>query len=65
MTKTGKTTARKKTTPKCPFCDIEIVEMNLPLCQACQVTISYCSDCGEPLPKNKKTCPSCGAKVKE
>jgi hypothetical protein len=65
MAKTAKnTTAQKKTAPHCPFCDIELVEMNLPVCQACHVTILYCADCGKPLPRSKKTCPSCGAKVK-
>ena len=59
-----KTTVQNKATPHCPYCDVELMAMNLPVCQACLVTIRYCTDCGKPLPKNKKTCPSCGAKVK-
>jgi predicted amidophosphoribosyltransferase len=58
-----KNTTQKKATPHCPYCDVELVAMNLPFCQACHVTILYCADCGKPLPKNQKTCPSCGAKV--
>lgn len=61
---TKKTTLQKNTTRHCPYCDVELTAMNLPFCQACQVTILYCADCGEPLPKNTKTCPSCGTKVK-
>jgi hypothetical protein len=65
MAKTDKnSTAQKKATPHCPFCDEELAAMNLPVCQACHVTLLYCVDCGKPLPKNKKTCPSCGTKVK-
>ena len=57
------TKLEKKEKCKCPFCDAEIMEMNLPFCQVCHVTILYCSDCEKPLPKNSKICPSCGAKV--
>jgi predicted amidophosphoribosyltransferase len=59
-----KNTALKKATPHCPYCDVELVAMNLPFCQACQITIIYCPHCGKPLPKNNKICPSCGTKVK-
>lgn len=62
---TKKTTAQGKTAQHCPYCDVELVAMKLPVCQACQVSIVYCADCGKPLPKNRKTCPSCGAKVKK
>jgi hypothetical protein len=65
MAKTAKSAAPKKTTQHCPFCDVELVAMNLPVCQACEVTILYCADCGKPLPKNKKTCPTCGGKAKK
>jgi hypothetical protein len=64
MTKTVKQTPNK-TTPHCPFCDTELMAANLPVCQACHVTIIYCSECNKPLPKNSKTCPSCGARVKK
>jgi len=59
-----KSTTQKKATPHCPYCDVELMAMKLPVCQACQVTILYCAECGKPLPTNKKTCPSCGTKVK-
>ena len=48
----------------CPYCDIELVESNLPLCQVCGVNIFYCPDCRQPLPRANKVCPHCGAKIK-
>jgi predicted amidophosphoribosyltransferase len=47
----------------CPFCDEEIKQLNLPWCQACGVTIAYCSKCGQPLGKDKSVCPHCGEKL--
>jgi predicted amidophosphoribosyltransferase len=61
MAKTAKQTT-KKAVPHCPFCDTEIYELNLPVCEACHVAIIYCEDCGKPIPKNSKTCPTCGPK---
>jgi len=58
MAKTAKPTT-KKTVPHCPFCDAEIYELNLPVCQACHVAIIYCEDCGKPIPKTSKACPTC------
>ncbi|MDP2919643.1 MAG: hypothetical protein Q8O43_05455 [Dehalococcoidia bacterium] len=55
---------QKKGVPHCPFCDVEIYEMNLPVCQSCHVNIIYCEQCGQPVPKGKKTCPTCGPKAK-
>jgi len=55
----------KKNNRHCPFCDVEIYELHLPICNACHATIAYCPECNEPLPKNQKTCPKCGAKVKK
>ena len=55
-----KSSVQKKTSPHCPYCDVEIMAMNQPICQACQVTITYCPHCGHPLPKGEKTCSSCG-----
>ena len=60
----AKRTVPKKAVQHCPFCDAELIAANLPVCQACQVTILYCPECQKPLPKGKKTCPSCGATVK-
>lgn len=64
MAKTTKQTT-KKAVPHCPFCDVEIMELNLPICQACHAVIAYCAECKQPLPKNARTCPGCGAKVKK
>jgi len=48
----------------CPYCDAEIVEANLPLCQVCGVSIFYCPKCREPLPRENRVCPHCGAKIR-
>ncbi len=65
MVKTVKRSTPEKATPHCPFCDAEIMAMNLPVCQACHIAIIYCLECKKPLPKNVKTCPKCGTKVKK
>ena len=49
---------------KCPYCDEEILESLLPFCQACKVTVIYCSSCNKPLPLGEKVCPDCGTEVK-
>jgi len=56
--------AERKIAPHCPYCDAEIFELNLPFCQACHVTIVRCTECLTVIPKNRKTCPSCGKPVK-
>ncbi|MBI4294819.1 MAG: hypothetical protein HY669_01475 [Chloroflexi bacterium] len=48
----------------CPFCDVEIVEMNLPQCQGCGVTLHYCAKCRIPLGPDVEICPECGGKIK-
>jgi len=48
----------------CPYCDKEIAELQYPYCQACEVEIFYCPECRKPLPRDKKTCPGCGAEIK-
>jgi len=48
----------------CPYCDEEISEVSFPYCQACKVSIFYCPKCRKPLPRDKKTCPHCGAEIK-
>ncbi len=49
----------------CPYCDEEIVAVDSPYCQACQITIFYCPECQEPLPRENKVCPHCGAKLRD
>ena len=60
--------AKQKTSQKkrkfCPYCDEEILKASFPYCQACGITIFYCPRCRKPLPRNKKVCPHCGAKIK-
>ncbi len=48
----------------CPYCDTGIMESNFPYCQACRVTIFYCPKCREPLSRDNKVCPHCGAEIK-
>ncbi len=48
----------------CPYCDTEIMEANFPYCQACRVTIFYCPKCREPVPRDNRVCPHCGAEIK-
>jgi predicted amidophosphoribosyltransferase len=48
----------------CPYCDDEIAEASWPYCDACDVTVFYCPDCRKPVPRDKKSCPHCGAEIK-
>ncbi len=48
----------------CPFCDAAIAEAAFPYCEACAVQVFTCPQCRKPVPRDKKTCPSCGAKIK-
>ena len=48
----------------CPYCDDEIAEAAFPYCQVCQITLFYCPECREPLPREDKLCPHCGAEIK-
>jgi endogenous inhibitor of DNA gyrase (YacG/DUF329 family) len=54
---------KKKHMP-CPYCDQEIVEADLPYCQACRVAIFYCPKCRKPVPRENRMCPHCGAEIK-
>ncbi|MFC2006076.1 zinc ribbon domain-containing protein [Chloroflexota bacterium] len=46
----------------CPYCDEEIMTADFPFCQACRITVFYCPECQQSLPRDSKVCPSCGAK---
>jgi predicted amidophosphoribosyltransferase len=48
----------------CPYCDKEILEADVPFCQACGITVFYCPQCRKPLKRDNKVCPNCGAKIK-
>jgi len=48
----------------CPYCDGEIMGADFPYCRACEVTVFYCPQCREPLARDKRVCPSCGAEIK-
>jgi len=48
----------------CPYCDAEITEANLSLCQVCGVSIFYCPNCRKPLRRDNRVCPHCGAEIR-
>ncbi|MBI3931157.1 MAG: Fe-S cluster assembly scaffold protein NifU [Chloroflexi bacterium] len=48
----------------CPYCDEELVNEELPYCQACRATLKFCSECGQPVSPDTKICPHCGAEIK-
>ena len=48
----------------CPYCDEELMMADLPYCKACGVSIFYCPECRKPLPRDKKSCPHCGAEIR-
>jgi RNA polymerase subunit RPABC4/transcription elongation factor Spt4 len=48
----------------CPYCEDEIMSAELPFCQSCNVTMFYCPQCRKPVPRDKKTCPHCGAEIR-
>jgi predicted RNA-binding Zn-ribbon protein involved in translation (DUF1610 family) len=57
----------KKTAKKalhCPYCDEEIMKAEFPYCQGCGVTIFYCPKCRQPVARDKKICPHCGAEIR-
>ncbi len=47
---------------KCPFCDAEIETKEMTFCEHCKVDIkvSYCKECGKPIPPEATVCPECG-----
>jgi predicted amidophosphoribosyltransferase len=55
----------KKEPIYCPYCDVEITEANLPLCQVCGVRIFYCPRCRKPLARDNRVCPHCGADIRK
>jgi len=49
----------------CPYCDMEMISVDLPYCQACGITTLSCPKCSESVPRNSKVCPQCGADIQE
>ena len=47
----------------CPYCDEEIVMMDLPYCKPCQVPLRYCVKCEIPVAREARVCPQCGAEI--
>ena len=56
--------AKGKEPHACPFCDEEMVAADLPYCQVCGVRVFLCPQCKKPVTRDKETCPSCGARIK-
>jgi len=54
----------KEKRPFCPYCDEEIIQADFSYCRACQITIFHCPKCREPLPRDNRICPHCGAEIK-
>ena len=44
----------------CPFCD-GVIDVRAPWCATCEVKVSFCEACQEPLPVAATECPKCGA----
>jgi hypothetical protein len=55
--------AEDEATCVCPFCD-SVLEMPAPWCQVCEVEITYCGSCEQPLPQDATVCPNCGAECR-
>ena len=48
----------------CPYCDGPVGDKLLPYCGACGIEFFYCPQCQEPVSRENKTCPKCGAEIK-
>ena len=49
---------------QCPYCEAELGEAQLPYCQACKASLTFCPECGKPVASDAKTCLNCGTKIK-
>jgi predicted amidophosphoribosyltransferase len=49
----------------CPYCDEEIAEAAFPYCEACGLKVLRCPKCGMSVPRDKETCPNCGADIRK
>jgi predicted amidophosphoribosyltransferase len=48
----------------CPYCDEEVMKVDLPYCQVCGVTVFYCPQCRKTVPRDNRLCPHCGAEIR-
>jgi predicted amidophosphoribosyltransferase len=48
----------------CPYCDKDISELQYPYCDVCKIEVFYCPECRQPVPRENRTCPKCGAEIK-
>lgn len=55
---------REKQPLFCPYCEEEIISASLPYCQACKITVFYCPQCRQAVPRDKRVCPHCGTEIK-
>jgi len=45
---------------KCPFCNGELEDKEMPFCKTCHIRIEYCNRCGAAVPADAPVCPECG-----
>lgn len=48
----------------CPYCEEETLSSSLPYCQTCKITIFYCPQCRQAMPRDRRVCPHCGFDIK-
>lgn len=53
-----------KTRQFCPYCDEEMLAPDGAGCQTCGITVFYCPQCRNPVPRDQHKCPECGAEIK-
>ena len=53
----------EKTSKSCPYCDAATAEESCPFCEPCKVTIFHCPKCRQPIPRDSRVCPHCGADI--
>jgi hypothetical protein len=49
----------------CPYCEGSDANETPIFCQPCAVKTLACPSCGKPVPKTRKTCPNCGASMRQ
>ncbi|MFC1944508.1 hypothetical protein ACFLX5_03320 [Chloroflexota bacterium] len=43
----------------CPYCEENLLMVELPYCHPCGVTLRYCLRCQLAVPKDAEACPQC------
>ena len=54
-------TREKKEECNCPYCDADIeIKEEAPFCVPCDIIVTECIHCGEPVREGVDVCPHCG-----